>query len=235
MTLTDHEHGHDLDARLRRTLAAVAATVREDASPAPAPAPSRTRRRRLLLGAGLGLAVAPLAAAAVVGFGPEHVDRMPPADPIVAGSLDGERWWVVDGREIPRCAGHPSGIEVMAEHRNIVGREWNTVGHFFGTPTSELCAPRTPKAPPAASYDSDGGLEVGDGMLWAGALHPDVDEVRVTLGDGGPFAADTFEHEGGTYFVQEVPADVATFTIEYVVDGRVVAPLPGESATHRAP
>jgi len=227
---------HELDQHLRRTLAAVAATVQEGPADVPVPAPRRSRRRRrLLVGAGVTIAAIPLAAAAVVGLGPEHVDRIPPANPIISGSLDGERYWVVDGRETPRCEGFPSGIELVPEENNVVGQEWNTVGAFFGEPTRDGCAPRVAKDPPEHTYDADGGVLVGDGMLWMGALHPDVDEVRVSLGGGEPFDADTFEHEGGTYYVLEVPPGTATFTVEYLVDGEVVPSPAGESVEHVMP
>jgi hypothetical protein len=226
----------ELDRHLRRTLAAVAATVREAPADHPVPVPIRSRRRRrLLVGAGLTIAAIPLAAAAVVRFGPEYVDRIPPANPILSGSLDGERYWVVDGREIPRCKGAPSGIELIAEEHNVVGQEWNTVGAFFGEPTADGCAQRHPGNPPEHTYDADGGLQVGDGMLWMGALHPDVDQVRVSFDGGDPFDADTFRHEGGTYYVLEVPAGTGEFTVDYLVDGEVLVPPGGESAEHVVP
>jgi hypothetical protein len=225
-----------LDERLRRTLTAVAATVHEAPAVDPAPGPVRSRRRRrLLVGAGVTIAAIPLAAAAVVRFGPEYVDRIPPASPVISGTIDGERYWVVDGREIPRCAGSPSGVELIAEEDNIVGQEWNTVGAFFGPPTRDGCAPRRVTVPPEYTYDSDGGLRIGDGMLWMGALHPDVDQVQVSLDRGEAFDAETFEHEGDTYYVLEVPPDTETFTVDYLVDGEVVAPPPGERSEHVVP
>jgi len=227
----------ELDQHLRRTLAAVAATVteapvRDTAQPTVQPAVRPRRHRRLALGVGVGLAVIPLAAAAVVGFGPEHVDRLPPADPIVSGSIGGETYWIVDGRDIPRCEGHPSGIEVIAEDSNILGQEWNTAGYFFGSPSANGCAPVSTDDPPAYTYWSDGGQVVGDGMLWAGALHPAVDEVRVSFDGAAPFDAATFTHEGATYFAVEVPSGTETFTVDYLVEGRVVVPPAGETAQH---
>lgn len=224
----------ELDQHVRRTLAAVAATVTEVPTPhAKLPARRPRRRRRLVVGVGAGLAAIPLAAAAVVGFGPEHVDRLPPADPIVSGSIGGEKYWIVDGRDFSQCAGHPSGVEVIAEDSNIIGQEWNTVGYFFGEPTRDWgCAPLAATEPPAHTYYYDGGQTVGDGMLWAGALHPDIDEVKVSFDGTTPFDADTFTHEGGTYFAVEVPPDTATFTVDYLADGQVVAPPAGETAQH---
>jgi hypothetical protein len=224
---------HELAQHLRRTFDAVAASVTEDPPTDAAQSTRRSRRHRpLIVGAGTAIAAIPLAAAAVVGFGPEHVDRIPPADPIVSGSVDGERYWVVDGRDVPRCEGHPSGIEMVVEENNIVGQEWNTVGYFFGIPTDDLCAPHVTHEAPARTYDYDGGQTIGDGMVWAGALHPEIDQVRVSLDSGTPFDAETFTHEGGTYFVLEIPPDTDTFRVDYVTDGEVVAPLAGERAQH---
>jgi hypothetical protein len=233
---TPLDHEHELDQHLRRTLAAIAATVHEAPERDVASVPRRSRRRRrLLMGAGVTIATIPLAAAAVVRFGPEYVDRIPPANPIISGSLDGERYWVVDGREIPRCERFPSGVELIAEEDNIVGQEWNTFGYFFGEPTTDGCAPRLADDPPEFTYYSDGGSLVGDGMLWMGALHPDVDQVRVSLSGGEPFDAETFEHEGGAYFVLEVPPGTATFTVDYLVDGKVLVPPSGDGAEHVVP
>lgn len=233
-TRLDHEH--ELDQHLRRTLAAVAATVHETPADASIPVPRHARRRRqLLVGAGVTIAAIPLAAAAVVRFGPEYVDRIPPANPIISGNLDGERYWVVDGREVPRCEGLPSGIELIAEEGNVPGQEWNTVGAFFGPPSRDGCAPRGESLPPSYTYDSDGGVVIGDGMLWFGALHPEVDQVRVSLAGSEPFNVEPFEHEGGTYYLVEVPPGVAEFTIEYLVDGKVVEPLIGERSEHVVP
>ena len=108
------------------------------------------------------------------------------------------------------------------------------IGAFFGGPTQDGCAPQRPTNPPEDTYHSDGGIKVGNVMLWMGALHPDVDEVRADVG-GGPEDVETFEHEGGTYFLLEVPPDTATFTLEYLVDGQVLVPPSGESIEHVVP
>jgi hypothetical protein len=224
---------HEFDQHLRRTLAAVAATVTEASlTDVEQRARQPRRRRRLVVGIGAGLAAIPLAAAAVVGFGPEHVDRVPPVNPIVSGSIGAEQYWIVDGRDSPQCEGHPSGVEVIAEDSNIVGQEWNTVGYRFGEPDDFGCAPVTADEPPANTYFYDGGQVVGDGMLWAGALHPDVDEVRVSFDGATPFDADTFTHEGSSYFAVEVPSGIATFTVDFLVDGQAVVPPAGETDQH---
>lgn len=233
---TPLDHEHEMDQHLRRTLATIAATVHEASPEDMAPAPRRSRRRRrLLTGAGVTIAAIPLAAAAVVRFGPEYVDKIPPANPIISGSLDGERYWVVDGRDIPECDGSPSGVELIAEEDNVVGQEWNTFGYVFGEPTKNGCAPQLASDPPGYTYYSDGGSMVGDGMLWIGALHPDVDQVRVSLSEGEPFDAETFEHEGGLYYLLEVPPGTTTFIVDYLVDGEVVEPPSGDGAEHVVP
>lgn len=230
--MTTLDHDPELDQRLRCTLAAVAATVDEDLSPVRKP---RRRHRRLAIAAGATIAAVPLAAGAWVQFGPEYVDRIPPANPLISGSIDGERYWVVDGRDDPACKGSPSGIEVIAEEDNVVGQEWNTVGYVFGEPSANGCAPNEATNPPEHTYDYDGGSAIGDGMLWAGALHPDVDQVRVSFDGGDPFEADVFAHEGGSYYVLEVPPGTDTWTIDYLVDGQVVAPPPGDAQEHVFP
>ncbi|WP_109505292.1 hypothetical protein [Nocardioides speluncae] len=220
-----------LDDKLRRTLTAVADTVQAAEHALPAPSPARTgsrKRRRLLIGAGVTIAAIPLAAAAIIRSGSEYVDQIPPENPIISGSLDGERYWVVDGRDDPRCPGSPSGIELIAEAHNVVGQEWSTVGAVFGEQTADGCPSRQPADPPESTYFADGGLQIGDGMLWMGALHPDIDQVRVVLDDGEAFNAAIFEHEGGEYYVLEVPPGTETLTIDYLTDGDVVEPPTGD-------
>lgn len=225
------DHDPELDQRLRRTLAAVAATVEEDASLVEKP---RRSHRGLAIAAGVTIAAVPLAAGAWVQFGPEYVDRIPPANPIIGGSLDGERYWVVDGRELSRCEGSPSGIELIIEENNLVGQEWNTTGAVFGSVSADGCASGR-GGEPADTYYHDGGVTVADGMLWMGALHRDVDGVRVSLEGGDPFDVDTFEHEGGTYYLLEVPSGTATFTLDYLVEGEAVPPPAGEAREHVVP
>ncbi|HEX6148570.1 hypothetical protein [Nocardioides sp.] len=229
MTTRQHDVDPDLDERLRRTLEAVAATVDDE----PVTVAKPRRRRGRAIGAGVTIAALPLAAGAWVQFGPEYVDRIPPANPIVSGSLDGERYWLVDGRDIPRCAGSPSGIELIVEEDNLVGQEWNTTGAAFGSYTEDGCV--TGRGGPADTYHSDGGVVVSDGMLWMGALHSEVDEVRASLDGGEGFEVDTFQHEGDTYYLLEVPPGTAVFTVDYLVDGRPVPPPADERREHVVP
>lgn len=234
---TSLENDDELDQHLRRVLAAVAATVqvepdREAARTTARPRPRR--RRRLLVAAGVSVAAIPMAAAAVVRFGPEHVDEIPPTDPIFSGSVEGERYWVVDGRDTLQCEDSPSGVELIVEQHNVIGQEWNTTGVVFGDPTKGGCAAPPSQSPPEDTYWADGGVMIGNAMLWMGALHPEVDEVRADFG-GGPFDVEKFDHEGADYFVLEVPPGTKTFTVDYLVDGRVLPPPAGERAAHVLP
>lgn len=224
------EEDRDLDQLLRRTLAAVAATV--DAEPDDVARPRRSRRR-WAIGGGVAIAAIPLAAGAWVQFGPEYVDRIPPADPIISGSLDGERYWVVDGRDDPRCPNSPSGVELIVEENNLVGQEWNTTGAVFGYYSEDGCV--TGRGEPADTYFADGGVELSAGMLWLGALHRDIDGVRATFDSGDAFVVETFDHEGERYFVLEVPAGTSRFVVDYFVDGEPVAPPAQERREHVVP
>lgn len=229
--MTTLDHDPELDQRLRRTLAAVAATVDEDLSPVRKP---RRRHRRLAIAAGATIAAVPLAAGAWVQFGPEYVDRIPPANPIISGSLDGERYWVVDSFHTDSCDQPMPGVELIIEESNILGQEWNTHGVAYGEPGTDDCGLRQP-ADPSATYYYDAGSQVGGGMVWMGALHPDVDQVRIALGGGDAFDADVFAHEGDSYYVLEVPPGTDSWTIDYLIDGQVVTPPAGDSREHGVP
>ena len=88
-----------LGRHLRETLHAVARTVTEQPETHPSRHLHRCGADTGGGGAGAIGAVAvsiPVAAGAVVGFGPEYVDHIPPAGMIVEGSLDGQRYWLVE-------------------------------------------------------------------------------------------------------------------------------------------
>jgi hypothetical protein len=68
-----------------------------------------------------------------------------------------------------------------------------------------------------------------------GALHRDVDEVRATFDGGDAFTVETFDHEGESYYVLEVPAGTRRFAVDYYVDGEPVAPGAGEDREHVVP
>lgn len=155
MSVDDFEVPVDpaLDARLRRTLSAVAATV-TDAPPATiepeqrllAKSASVTRsprdrgRRRRWLAIGLASAVVPLAAFTTLAIGPEYVDQIPPKNAFITGVEDGERYWVVPSFHKDSC-GRTFGVELMIESNNIIGKEWNTAGIAYGEPSEDVAAP----------------------------------------------------------------------------------------------
>lgn len=142
-----------LDARLRRTLNAVASTV-TDASPVGTEANQhllarsasvvRTRRdrrkRRRWLAIGLAATVVPLAAFTTLAIGPEYVDQIPPENAFIAGVEDGERYWLVPSFHKDSC-GRTFGVELMMESNNIIGKEWNTAGTAYGEPSEDAGAP----------------------------------------------------------------------------------------------
>lgn len=224
MTLTDEQ----LDQRLRRTFDTVAGTVDPGPLARPAVAP---RRSRWWIGAGLAVAAVPVAAGAALVLGPEHVDRIPPPHPIVTGSIDGERYWVVDAFHTDSCDREMAGVEVVAEEDNVVGEEWNTFG--YGPPGDGSCGSDASPDDPASAYFLDGGSSIGDGMLWMGWLPTDTDAVATVGGD--PVEVTTLRHEGEDYFLLEVPAGAGSFTVEYAMDGVLVEPPPGETAVHTLP
>lgn len=220
----------ELDQRLRRTFSAVAATV--DTDPVPWAVQPQRRRRRWVIGAGIAVVAVPLAAAATIGFGPEHVDRIPPENPLLSGTLDGERYWVVDAFHTDTCDRPMDGVELLIQESNIVGQEWNTVGY---QPSGDgRCGTLTLPDDPSSAYYLDGGSTIGDAMLWLGVVPEDIDEVRATA-DGDPVDVRLLPHEGAEYFVVEVPPGTVGFTVDFVAGGEVVAPPPDESREHVVP
>ena len=230
--LTDPE----LDQHLRRTLQAIAATVDEQT-----PAASRSRRcraRPVIVGLAAVAVAVPLAAAAVVGLGPEYVDTMPPDDVVVAGDVDGRRYWLVQSFHTDACGLPVPGVELVLEESNLIGREWNTAGISYGEPRAPGSGGRTEGCGydvsaamrnPAVSYS--GGIFSGDTFLQMYAVHPDVSAVRVTIGGSSQVVA-VHPVDGAGYAVFEVPPDAATYTVELLVDGTVV---PGSTTTRDVP
>lgn len=220
--LTDAE----LDQRLRQTLRAVAATVEGESSAAP----RRRRRpgRRTVVALGAAVVTLPLAAAAIIGIGPEYVDELPPDHVVVAGSVDGNRYWMVEAFHKNECGQPEPGVELVVEHSNLVGREWNTLGLSYGEPRMSGGSPdagwcgydvSAALADPALSYA--GGTFVGDTFVRVMAVHPDVTAVRLSVRE---VTEDITVHpvDGAGYAAVEVPADSAAYTVELLVDGEVV-------------
>lgn len=222
----------ELDEHLRRTLRAVAATVGEPVTPA---RKRRPARRRALVGLGAAAIALPLAAGAILGIGPEYVDDLPPDHVVMAGRVDGTRYWMVESFHTDNCGDPATGVEIVAEDANILGREWSTVGVTYGDPepldAGDPCAydVSTALADPALSYSS--GVFVGDALLWVGAVHPDVTAVRATI-DGAAQEVPVHLLDGAGYYVVEVPPDTTTYRVELLIGGEVV---PGSKQTRTFP
>jgi hypothetical protein len=222
----------ELDEHLRRTLRAVASTIKE----APLTATQKPRsRRRVFVGLGAVVVAVPLAAAAIIGIGPEYVNKIPPDGVIVAGSIDGNRYWMVEAFHTDDCGSVEPGVEIVIEDSNIFGREWNTIGHSYGEPKNlpggGWCGYDVSDAlaRPALSYAS--GVFVGDAFLWSGGVHPDITAVRATI-DGSTHEVEVHPQDGAGYYVLVVPADTTEYTVELLIDGEAV---PGSKETKTVP
>jgi len=231
LMLTERE----LDQRLRRTLRAVADTV-ETVETEPAAVAKRPRSgRRALFGLGAVAIAVPLAAGAIIRIGPEYVDKIPSEDVIVAGSVDGDRYLMVEAFHRDDCGNVDPGVEIVIEDRNLLGQEWNTIGTTYGEPRhvkgGGWCGYDVSGAlaDPALSYSS--GVLVGDALLWSGAVHPDITAVRATI-DGSTQEVGVHPRNGAGYYVIEVPEGSESFTVELLVDGDVV---PGSEETRAFP
>lgn len=215
----------ELDQRLRTTLRAVAATVADE----PTAAPQRRRPgRRVMIGLGAVAIAVPLAAGAFYGVGPEYVDKLPPDNVIVAGSIGGSRYWVFESSRTDECGKPVPGVELGVEEHNLLGQEWNTSGHSYGEPRPYGRGGRLGRcgndvsealADPALSYSS--GTFVGDAFVRVFAVHPDITAVRLTI-DGATQDVGVHRVDGAGYSVVEVPPDSTQFTVELLIDGEVV-------------
>lgn len=145
----------------------------------------------------------------------------------------------LDPRAKPRhtddCDNQEPGVEIVIEDSNILGQEWNTMGHSYGEPKylSEggWCGYDVSDAlaNPAVSYAS--GVFVGDAFLWSGAVHPDITAVRVTI-DGSTHDVEVHPRNGAGYYVVEVPEDTDEYAVELLIDGDVV---PGSKESRTLP
>lgn len=187
-----------LDARLRETLKAVAATItdgthvqQEAARHVVAQSASvvRTRRdrrkRRGWLAIGLAAAVVPVAAFTTLAIGSEYVDQIPPENALVNGSEDGERYWLVPSFSKDACGRTFGGVTLVLESNNIIGKEWNTARVAYGeAPNDSGCF-----VSDEAQWLADPGRVDklsqrlgGDDQDWITiiAVHPTVTALRVT-------------------------------------------------------
>ncbi|MCX5121759.1 hypothetical protein OG992_31790 [Micromonospora sp. NBC_00362] len=193
-----------LDARLRGTLNAVAATI-TDASPvrpetkqhilAQSASVVRTRRdrrkRKRWLAIGLAAAVVPVAAFSTFAIDSGDVGRIPPKTAFVSGSEDGERYWLVPAVHKDVCGKTFGGVELAFERADAPGRGQANSGVAWG---------EAPKggAPGTGCYVNDearwladpgrvaklsqrlGGKDQNGDWITMIAVHPTVTTLRVT-------------------------------------------------------
>ncbi|TDD66885.1 hypothetical protein E1262_20635 [Jiangella aurantiaca] len=219
-----------LDQHLRHTLETVAETVTADVSAAPGgntgKRPHR-RYRRIGLVAGAVAVPLALAAAAFIQSGPEYVDQIPPESIIAKGNVGGSDYLLVENRRT-ECDRPAQGVELVEERENLFGSEWNTVGEQYGERVDD-CGVDTKRYLANPALFNDGGVPVGDALVWLWAVHPDVTAVRITT------SADVedlpvYTVDGAGYALFEVPDDVEAFTAELLINGEVV---PGSAEVHR--
>lgn len=207
----------DLDDRLRRMLSAVAARVEDTAADATAPSNQKRSpvgRATAVVVAAAGLTVS-LAAAAVILNGSEYVDRIPPAGAIASVTLDGETTWMVDAFHPDGCGGTTPGVELIAESRNRVGGEWDSIGVMYGDYRFGTCRlDRSAWLSDPARYDVTGNHD-RSGWTLVAAVHPQTTAVRVTL-DGETRLLPVHVRDGGGFALFAVPSDVRTATTELV-------------------
>jgi hypothetical protein len=198
----------ELEARLRRTLTQVSATIGETVTPSAELVPAnRThghRRWRRATAIGVGLAAVPLAAFAYVQFGPEYVDQLPTEDALQHGTAGSDEYWLVPSFHTDGCGEPMPGVELVSERLNPLGAEWDTFGVAYGEPvpaSDEAIAPTdTPdvfKIEGCTRQDERSWLgdpskaDIGVSRLgpgddadsdWAliAAVHPEVRAIQVT-------------------------------------------------------
>ena len=229
--MNDLQSPEAVEQRVRIALNTVAGTVTEErfaTPPGPTVGRKPSRKRRIALGvSALTLIPVGFAAAAVVNQGPEYVDTISPERIVMTGSVDGSRYLLVETERTDECGQPVTGVELVEEKENLIGSEWNTSAYEYGEHIDKRCAGRLNTVIDASRYlknpalFNDSGAMVGDSFLWVYSVHPDVDAVRITSGD---YAEDLtiYAVDGAGYAPFEVPKDVAEYTSELIVDGRVV-------------
>lgn len=236
--MNDTRNPEDIGLLLRHTLHTVADAVTEDDFTATRPNTARTphRRRRVLVGLGavaIPVVLAAGAGAAIVREGPEYVDKIPPEDIVMRGSMDGSRYLLIESDRTDECGQPVTGVELVEEKKNLLGSEWSTTGYEYGEYAETDCGyvndtSRYLKNP--ALFNASG-AEVGHSFVWVYAVHPDVTAVRITSGSYTK-DLDVYEVDGAGYAAFEVPQNMDEYTSELAVDGHIV---PGSRAEQKVP
>lgn len=226
-----------VEQRLRRTLQVVAGAVTDGAPPRTADTRSPRRRRRMAFGAGAVVVPVALAAGAVVRQGPEYVDTIPPERIVMTGSVDGDRYLLVESDRVGECGERVTGVELVEEDENLFGSEWNTTGYEYGEYVERRCGGHLAHVSDATRYledpalFNDSGAQVGESFVWVYAVHPDVDGVRITSRDHTE-ELEVYDVDGAGYAPFEIPEDMTEYTSVLLVDGRVV---PGSDKKRQVP
>ncbi|MEU0315413.1 hypothetical protein [Nocardioides sp. NPDC006273] len=236
--MNDIRNPESLGLLLRHTLHTVADTLTEDDFSASrtnsARKPHRRRRALVAIGAvAIPVVLAAGAAAAIVREGTEYVDKIPPQDIVMRGSVDGSRYLLIESDRTDECGQPVTGVELIEEKKNLLGSEWNTTGYQYGEYAEPDCGyvndtSRYLKNP--ALFNASG-AEIGDSFVWVYAVHPEVNSVRITSA-GYTKDLDVYEVDGAGYAVFEVPQDMDEYTSELTIDGQIV---PGSQKEQKVP
>ncbi|MER6937287.1 hypothetical protein ABTX24_06275 [Nocardioides sp. NPDC127514] len=223
---------------LRHTLHTVADTLAEDDFAASRINTARKphRRRRILVGLGavaIPVVLATAAGAAIVRQGPEYVDKIPPQDIVMRGSVDGSRYLLIESDRTDECGQPVTGVELVEEKENLLGSEWSTTGYEYGEYVEMDCGHvnDTSRYLENPALFNASGVEVGDSFVWVYAVHPDVTSVRITSA-GYTKDLDVHEVDGAGYAAFEVPHDMDEYTSELAIDGQLV---PGSQQEQKVP
>lgn len=218
----------DLDGRLRHTLHTIA-TAMPESTTAPAKAAGDRARGRIRRRIALALAALaiPLTAAGYV-LGSEYVNQIPPKNPLVSGDAHGKPYWMIPGRVSDDCGQPVSGVELVVEDWNTVGKEWDTIGVGYGDPIVQHIGAPSPLpgggwqglakycgrdesawlADPARFESSH--VKIANDRIYLVGVHPSVKSIRVTTAAGTETIATVptpARPDGPRYTAFDVPED----------------------------
>jgi hypothetical protein len=233
-----------LDAHLRRTLAAVAATITDTTRNASATSRPRRRRRAVSIASVAAIATAALVSVAWNKFDEGEIDRIPVEAAVLRGAAEGVDWWLIpsaaiEGHTNP-CGVPMPGVEVISGDANKPGLEWNTGGVAYGEPsaiTRYTCSADELEVDEAAWLDDPSRVSglftrLGDndssGSPWisAFAVHPSVTEIEIRSDGGEPITVPTValrtRPTGPRYSAAALPADACNITVRFFANGNLI-------------
>jgi hypothetical protein len=230
----------DLEQRIRHSLhtvaeAAITGDGRTALTAATSAASKPRRRKRLLLVGGVVAVPLALAAGAVMRTGSEYVSPIPDERIVMEGQVDGSHYLLAKSDRTNKCGEPTTGVELVAQDRNLFGQEWNTTGTAYGE--SKWLPECGDEGVDTARYlrnpalYNEGGAKVGDSFVWVYAVHPDVDTIRVTSGDYAK-RLPVYHVDGAGYAAFEVPQELDEYITELVIDDAVI---PGSRKVQKVP